>query len=157
MAPPIEYAWCQFKMTSSKCPYRSKHQVIILTVYIYLPETLYITQNKHGMLFTDTRIHIVPNFAYLRRFVVVCLQGQPPQITTNHQRNVVNMQDLGRCVFRLFAKLLLAFVPSSGGGLQWFACFHCFHYLSSQILVVICGGLGWLAMVCLILDLRPTS
>ena len=34
VAPPIEYAWCQFKMTSSKCPYRSKHQVIILTVYI---------------------------------------------------------------------------------------------------------------------------
>ena len=26
VAPPIEYAWCQFKMTSSKCPYRSKHQ-----------------------------------------------------------------------------------------------------------------------------------
>ena len=24
VAPPIEYAWCQFKMTSSKCPYRSK-------------------------------------------------------------------------------------------------------------------------------------
>ena len=31
VAPPIEYAWCQFKMTSSKCPSRSKHQVIILT------------------------------------------------------------------------------------------------------------------------------
>ena len=38
----------------------------LLTVYIYRPETLYITQNKHGMLFTGTRIHIVPNFAYLR-------------------------------------------------------------------------------------------
>ena len=36
VAPPIEYAWCQFKMTSSKCPYRSKHQVIILTVYIHI-------------------------------------------------------------------------------------------------------------------------
>ena len=23
VAPAIEYAWCQFKMTSSKCPYRS--------------------------------------------------------------------------------------------------------------------------------------
>ena len=22
VAPPIEYAWCQFKMTSSKCPYK---------------------------------------------------------------------------------------------------------------------------------------
>ena len=31
VAPPIEYVWCQFKMTSSKCPSRSKHQVIILT------------------------------------------------------------------------------------------------------------------------------
>ena len=36
VAPPIEYAWCQFKMTSSKCPYRSKHQVIILSLYIAL-------------------------------------------------------------------------------------------------------------------------
>ena len=36
VAPPIEYAWCQFKMKSSKCPYRSKRQVIILTVYIYI-------------------------------------------------------------------------------------------------------------------------
>ena len=36
VAPPIEYAWCQFKMTSSKCPSRSKHQVISLTVYIYI-------------------------------------------------------------------------------------------------------------------------
>ena len=52
---------------------------------------------------------------------------------------------------------LLAFVPSSGGGLQWFAvvcggspAFHCFHYLSSQILVVVCGDLWWFAVVCLI-------
>ena len=67
VVPPIEYVWCLFKMTSSKCPYRSKHQVIILTV-IYRPETLYITHNKHGMLFTGTRIHIVPSSAYLRRF-----------------------------------------------------------------------------------------
>ena len=26
--------------------------------------------------------------------------------------------------------------------------FHCFHYLSSQILVVICGDLWWFAVVC---------
>ena len=32
VAPPIEYTWCQFKMTSLKCPYLSKPQVIILTV-----------------------------------------------------------------------------------------------------------------------------
>ena len=49
---------------------------------------------------------------------------------------------------------LLAFVQSSGGGVQWFAvvcgglpAFHCFHYLSSQIMVVICGGLR-LAVIC---------
>ena len=67
VAPPLEYAWCQFKMTSSKCPYRSKHQVIILTIYIALkPCTSHKT--KHGMLFNGTRIHIVPNSAYLRRF-----------------------------------------------------------------------------------------
>ena len=34
LAPPIEYTWCQFKMTSLKCPYLSKPQVIILTVHI---------------------------------------------------------------------------------------------------------------------------
>ena len=33
VAPPIEYTWCQFKMTSWKCPYLSKPQVIILTSY----------------------------------------------------------------------------------------------------------------------------
>ena len=31
------------------------------------------------------------------------------------------------------------------GGLP---AFHCFHYLSSQILVVICGGLRWFVVVC---------
>ena len=69
VAPSIEYAWCQFKMTSSKYPYRSKHQVIILTVYIYIalkPCTSHKT--KHGMLFNGTRIHIVPNSVYLQRF-----------------------------------------------------------------------------------------
>ena len=34
VAPPIAYTWCQFKMTSLKCPYLSKPQVIILTVHI---------------------------------------------------------------------------------------------------------------------------
>ena len=60
--------WCQFKMMSSKCPYRSKHHVIILTVNVYSRETLYITQSKHDMLFTGTRINIVPNSANLRCF-----------------------------------------------------------------------------------------
>ena len=41
---------------------------LVANAAIYRPETLYITQNKHGMLFTGTRIHIVPNSAYLRRF-----------------------------------------------------------------------------------------
>ena len=41
---------------------------------------------------------------------------------------------------------LLAFVPNSGGGLP---AFHCFHYLSSQILVAVCGRLRWFVVVCL--------
>ena len=50
VAPPIEYTWCQFKMTSLKCPYLSKPQVIILTVHIYRHETLHITQNNASYL-----------------------------------------------------------------------------------------------------------
>ena len=93
-------------MTSLKCPYRSKHHVILLIILsrVYRPKTLHITQNKHGMLFTGTSIHTVPNSAYLLHFgnwfVVVCLvQGKPCQITTNHLWNVVNMQDRERWVF----------------------------------------------------------
>ena len=88
-------------MTSSKCLYRSKHQVIIqITVSIYRPETLYITQNKHGMLFTGTRIHIAPNSAYLRRFggdlcwFAYNLQGWPRQMTTAQITTTCTMCDL---------------------------------------------------------------
>ena len=35
VAPPIEYTWCQFKMTSLKCPYLSK----LYCKYYYLNNT----------------------------------------------------------------------------------------------------------------------
>ena len=43
---------------------------------------------------------------------------------------------------------LLAFVPNSGGFCSGLPAFHCFHYLSSQILVVICGDLWWFVVIC---------
>ena len=50
---------------SSQCPYCSETEPQVIN---YRPGNLYITQNKHGMLSTGTRIHIVPNSAYLRCF-----------------------------------------------------------------------------------------
>ena len=107
--------------------------------------------------------------------MVVCQQGNPPQITTNHQWNVINMQDVERWVFtkascstkftntawllwtshsldKIVAfyqhKKNITIIPNSGGGLQWFTVVYgglpasiWFHCLSSQILVVVCGGL----------------
>ena len=143
VAPPIEYTWCQFKMTSSKCPYRSKHQVILLTVYIYRPETLYITQNKHGMLFTGTRIHIVPNFAYLRRFGGDLLTRPAAANHHKHQRNVVSMQDLGRWVFRLFAKASCSTGTDKGQGLATLKEPN--YLLLSEVLAVVCSSLRWFA------------
>ena len=114
MAPPIEYAWCQFKMTSSKCPYRAtKHQVIILTVNIYCPKTLYITQNKHGMLFTGTRIHIVPKLddgysGYSRKH-------RAPQTRLGYFEG-------DKLLAFVSLSLILAVVCCG------FPAFHCFHY-----------------------------
>ena len=78
VAPPIEYAWCQFKMTSSKCPYRSKHQVIILTVYISPWNLVHHTKQARHAFHRHTNTHR-PKFciftAFRWWFVVVCLQG----------------------------------------------------------------------------------
>ena len=45
-----------------------------------------------------------------------------------------------------------AIIPNSGGGLRWFSRFLTAHghtdVLSSQILVVVCGGLRWFVVVC---------
>ena len=76
-------------MTSSKCPYRCKHQLILLTVY--RSETLYITQNKHGMLFTSARIPIIPNSPYNYGISVVICGGLhwPTRLATgaaNHHK-----------------------------------------------------------------------
>ena len=52
-------------------PLYKKHQVgpnNTYSQYIYRPETLYFTQNKQGILFTGTRIRIVPNSALFRAF-----------------------------------------------------------------------------------------
>ena len=137
VAPPIEYAWCQFKMTSLKCPYRSKHQLILLTVrhplqsiYYYRPETLHITQNKHGepysfktkyLFFTgnfnSTRITIIPNSGGgLRWFVLVWLHLS---VFTAYRPKF----------WWWFAVICCGF-----GGVWWFA--------------VVCGNLRWFAMVC---------
>ena len=168
---PIEYAWCQFKMTSSKCPYRSKHQVIILTVYIYLVHHTKQARNA----FHHTNIHRPKFYKASRR--------KSPQFT-NHHRNVVNMEDLER---RVFAKAscstdtawllwrshsldkLLAFCQHTNNhhpkfwrwfavvcsGLRWFACLPLFslHIVQNSggdlwWFAVVCGRLRWFGVVC---------
>ena len=69
---------------------------------------MYITQNKHGMLFTGTRIHIVPNSAYLRRF-----GGDLPTrlAAANHHKpppkHRIHMQDVARWVFAKLAESIV--------------------------------------------------
>ena len=55
--------------------------------------------------------------------------------------------------YLFFSSTRIIIIPNSGGGLQWFtlvcgglSAFHCFHYQSSQILVVICDQ--WFAVIC---------
>ena len=148
---------------------RSKRQVIILTVYIYRPETLYITQNKHGMLFTGTRIHIIPNSAYLRRFggdlwwfAYKASRRKSPKTPPKRRKcagfGTVDIPVIRKSiVFHRQAKLLV-FVPNFGGGLQWFGvvcgglpAFHCFHHYLSSVSTSIVpnsgGDLWWFALI----------
>ena len=114
-----------------------------------------ITQNKHGMLFTGTRIHIAANhhkpppkrkyagfgtmgIPAIRESIVLHRQGlatlKEPNYLFLSQILVVDCGGLGW--FACFPLFSLPIVPNSGGDLWWFA--------------LICGGLRWFAVVCLI-------
>ena len=153
MSPPNEYAWCQFKMTSSKCPYRSKHEVIILTVYIYIALKPCTSHKTSTACFSPAHEYTSShNFAYLRRFggdLWWFAYKKRPAAANYHKpqkkrRKYAGFGTMGIPAIRENIVLhrqglatlkepnyLIAFVPNSGGGLQWFA--------------VVCSGLRWFA------------
>ena len=69
-------------------------------------------------------IPIIPNPAYLRRFCGVWGGLPCRQTTTNHYRNAVNMQNLGRCVFLC----------------RWIECRACFVWCATCVMEIYVQG-----------------
>ena len=85
VAPPIEYTWCQLNMTSLKCLYRSKHQVIILTVYIALK---HCTSHKtNTACFKPAHEYTSSQLLHIYGVSVVICGGLPTrQAASNHHK-----------------------------------------------------------------------
>ena len=113
-----------------KCPYRSKHKIILLYLQciIYRPETLHITQDKHGILFTRTCMS--SQILHIYGVSVVICGGLPTrQAASNHHKPPLK--------HRKYAGFGTMDISS---GLWWFACI----YLVSLPIVPNCGGdLRW--------------
>ena len=84
------YAWCQFKMTSLKCPYLSKPQVIILTVHIYIAMKHCISHKTSSASYSPAHKYTSSQILHIYGISVVICGGLPtrqaasksPQTTT---------------------------------------------------------------------------
>ena len=145
MAPPIGYTWCQFKMTSSKYPYRSKHQVIILTVYIYIALKPCTSHKIIMACFSPAHGYTLYQILHIYGVLVVICGGLPTRLgTANHHKpppkrrkyavfgtmgiresiDIVlhsHRHGLATLKDKLLAFYLHTIIPNYGGGLQWFA------------------------------------
>ena len=151
MAPPSGYIWCQFNMTSSKCLYCSKHQVIILTVYIYRRETCTSHKTSAACFSPAHKYTSSQILYYLRRFggdlwwfaytMLAPANRHKPQPKRRKYAGFGPMGIHESIVLHRYGWLLwrshgldklLAFYQHTNGGLWWFA--------------VICGGLRWFVL-----------
>ena len=136
--------WCQFKMTSSKCPYRSKHQVIIQLQSIYIALKPCTSHKTSTACFSPAHEYTSSQILHIYGVLVVICGGllARPAAANHHkyQRNV-NMQDLGRWVFQLFAKASCSTCTDKGQGLATLKEPN--YLLLSQVLSVVCSGLRW--------------
>ena len=93
VAPPIEYTWCQFKMTSLKCPYLSKPHVIILSYSTYIAMKHCTSHKTSTASYSPAHENTSSQILHIYGISVVICGGlpksKPPQITTNHHWNIV--------------------------------------------------------------------
>ena len=143
-------------MTSSKCPYRSKHQVIILTVYrpLYIalkPCTSHKTSTacfSPAHEYTSSQILHIFGGGLLTRLAAANHHKPPPKhrkyagfgmmgIPAIRESIVLHRQGLATLKEPNYLLLSHILVVVCGG----LPAFHCFHYLPSNG-VTLMGGVG---------------